>query len=208
MSSYFDFNVEFSKDIEYLSVDEFMYAQDLKLRKLFLKEEVNQFSVDNISKCIMQYNAEDAEIPIEDRVPIKLYISSNGGAVDDGFELIDVILSSVTPVYTINMGYEYSMAFLIGLAGHQRYCYKHSVFLMHDGTEFVWSSGSKAQDQIEFSKKRWSRVRDYVLERGNLSPDEYDSKTRVEWYMFADEAKEHGFVDYIVGEDVGIEDII
>ena len=142
------------------------------------------------------------------RVPILLYVVSNGGEVDSGFELIDVIQSSKTPVYTINLGYQYSMGFLIGLAGHKRFATKNAKYLMHDGSNFVYNSGAKAQDQMEFNRKVEERVKQYILSRSNVTSSEYDSKLRVEWYLFADEAKEKGFVDYIIGEDCDIDSVI
>ena len=52
------------------------------------------------------------------------------------------------------------------------------------------------------------RVRQFVLEHTKIDPELYDSKLRVEWYMFADEAKELGVVDYIVGVDCDMDEII
>lgn len=205
---YYDIQIKFSESIDYLSVSEYFYVLDLKQRKLFLKDEINQLNIDDITRHIMQYNADDIGIEPDKRRPIKLYLTSNGGAIDVGFELIDVILNSKTPVYTINTGYQYSMGFLVGLAGHKRFCTSNAKFLMHDGTEFVWASGSKVQDQMEFSKRNWERIKEYVMSRSNITEEEYDEKKRVEWYMFADEAKEKGFTDYIVGVDCDIEEII
>lgn len=122
--------------------------------------------------------------------------------------MIDAIRCSKTPVYTINLGYQYSMGFLIGLAGHRRYAMEHSKFLLHDGSNFIYNSGAKAQDQMEFNRKVEDRVKQYILSRSKLASEEYDSKLRVEWYMFSDEAKEKGFVDYIIGKDCDIDEII
>ena len=182
--------------------------KDLKQRKFFLTTEIGQDTVGDIVRHIMQINKEDKDIPVESRKPILLYIASNGGEVDSGFELIDVILASKTPVYTINMGYQYSMGFLIGLAGHKRYAAKNAKFLMHDGSNMVYGNSSKVQDRVRFDARVEERVRDYVLARSNITPEEYDSKFRVEWYMFADEAKEKGFTDYIIGVDCDLDDII
>ena len=156
----------------------------------------------------MQINKEDKGLEPHERMPILLYVTSNGGEVDSGFELIDVIMNSKTPVYTINLGYQYSMGFLIGLSGHKRFATRNAKFLMHDGSNFVYNSGAKAQDQMEFNRKIESRIKQYVLSRSKVSEEEYDSKLRVEWYLFADEAKEKGFVDYIIGEDCDINEIV
>lgn len=189
-------------------LDDIFYLKDIKQRKLFITEDIEQLTVNDVVKHILQINKEDTDIPIEERQPILLYISSNGGESDSGFLLIDVILNSKTPVYTINLGYQYSMAFLIGLAGTKRFATYHSKFLMHDGSSFVFNSGAKLRDQMDFETKVQERVKEYVLSRSNISGEEYDEKFRVEWYMFADEAKERGFVDYIIGIDCDVDCVV
>lgn len=206
---YYDIEVSIEKSlIEGGMIDELFYLQDLKQRKLFLNADIDQFSVADIVKHIMQINKEDKGLEPHERMPILLYVTSNGGEVDSGFELIDVIMNSKTPVYTINLGYQYSMGFLIGLSGHKRFATRNAKFLMHDGSNFVYNSGAKAQDQMEFNRKIESRIKQYILSRSKVSEEEYDSKLRVEWYLFADEAKEKGFVDYIIGEDCDINEIV
>lgn len=206
---YYDIEVSFEKSlIEGGMVDELFYLKDLKQRKLFLNSEIDQFTVADIVKHIMQINKEDKDIEPAERQPILLYVTSNGGEIDSGFELIDVIMNSKTPVYTINLGFQYSMGFLIGLAGHKRYATANAKFLMHDGSNFVWDSGMKAQGRMDFNKKIESRIKKYVMSRSKVTNEEYESKLRVEWYLFADEAKEKGFVDYIIGEDCDINEIV
>ena len=46
------------------------------------------------------------------------------------------------------------------------------------------------------------------LKQRKITEKEYSKKYRVEWYMYADEAKKNGFVDYIIGEDCSLDDII
>lgn len=206
---YYDIEIDFDKAlIDGGMVEELFYLKDLKQRKLFLNMEIDQISVADIARHILQYNREDMNIAPIDRQPILLYVVSNGGEVDSGFELIDVIQSSKTPVYTINLGYQYSMGFLIGLAGHKRFATRNAKYLMHDGSNFVYNSGAKAQDQMEFNRKVEERVKQYIISRSNVTSEEYDSKLRVEWYLFADEAKEKGFVDCIIGVDCDIDAVI
>lgn len=189
-------------------LEEQLYLRDLKQRKLFLNTEICLDSTGDIARHILQINAEDRDIPKEKRRPILLYICSPGGDVDSGFGLIDAIEASETPVYTINMGFEYSMAFLIGLSGHKRFAMKNAKFLMHDGSSFAYNSTSKLQDQMEFQKTAEHRIMEYVTSHSTLSEEEYREKWRVEWYMFADEAKEHGFCDCIIGEDCALDEVV
>ena len=199
-------------DVELLAqnggIDEVFRLHDIQNRKFYLMSDIDYISVFDIVRHILQINREDILVPADARRPIVIYIASNGGEVDAGFQLIDAIENSVTPVYTVNLSNAYSMGFLICLAGKKRFAMPNAKFLMHDGSNFVYGTGTKVQDQMEFQKKVDSRVRDYILSHSKLSPEEYDAKLRVEWFMFADEAKEKGFVDAIVGTDVSISNIV
>ena len=207
--TYYDIEIEFEEALLKSGfVEDVFYLRDLKQRKLFISTNICQETVDDAIRHIMQINREDMGVAREDRKPIILYVTSNGGDVDAGFALIDVILSSETPVYVINQGYQYSMGFLIGLAGHKRFAMPHAKFLMHDGSQFIYNSGAKAQDQMEFNKRMEERIKQYVLSRTEITSEMYDSQMRKEWYMFADEAKKLGVTDYIIGEDCTINDII
>lgn len=188
-------------------VDEYMYLQEIKDRKLFLKEEITVESVDHVVRNILKYNAEDRGKEPAERKPILLYISSDGGDVDSGFELIDVIENSKTPVYIINLGYCYSMAFIIFCAGHKRYASKNAKFLMHDGNSVIGGSTGKAQDTMDFAKRIEKKIREFILDKTNISYKEYMKNLRKEWYMFVDEAKAKGIVDGILGVDVDIDAI-
>lgn len=189
-------------------IEELFHLNDIRRRKLFLNDEINQFSVSDVIKHIMQYNSEDAGKPVGERTPILLYVTSLGGSVDAGFGLIDAIKTSETPVYTINLSFQYSMGFLIGLAGHKRFAMPNAKFLMHDGSNFVQSSGTKVKDVMEFNQRVDDRIKEYIIGCSNLTSEEYDDKLRVEWYLFADEAKEKGFTDYIIGVDCKMHEVV
>ena len=63
------------------------------------------------------------------------------------------------------------------------------------------------RDQMRFQEKVEDRVRKYIIDRTQITPEEYESKYRVEWYMFADEAKENGVIDSVIGQDAEIDAI-
>lgn len=207
--SYYDFDVDFETIlIENALLDDCFRLKDLKNRKLYLNSGIDMCSIEDVVKHIIRYNVEDKGIPVEERQPIRLYITSPGGDVYAGFELIDVIENSKTPVHTINLGFQFSMGFLLGISGHKRFASKHSKFLWHDGTSGALNSSAKVRDEMEFQNRNEDRIRQFILEHTNIDPELYDSKLRVEWYMFADEAKELGVVDYIVGIDCDMDEII
>lgn len=206
LDGYYETSDEISKNLS--SAYEIFYLKDLQQRKLVISENIEQEVVDDPIRHILQYNREDVGIPIEERKPILLYLTSDGGDVDAGFALADTILTSKTPVYTVNLGYWYSMAFLIGITGHKRFAMPNAKFLLHDGIHFAYGATSKVQDQMEFQRRAEMRIKHHVLNHTKITEREYNKKIRVEWYMFADEAKEKGIVDAIIGEDCDIDAII
>lgn len=91
--------------------------EDIENRRLYLNTVIDESVIDGAVYHILRYNRLDKDIPINERKPIIIYINSPGGNVTDGYGLIDAILTSTTPVYTVNLGIAYSMGFLIYIAG-------------------------------------------------------------------------------------------
>lgn len=191
-----------------LGLDDKFSVEDYDGRRLWLNCEVDECVIDNLVYHILRYNRLDRDLPKEKRKPVLLYINSPGGNVTDGFALIDAIRTSVTPVYTVNVGICYSMGFLIFIAGEKRYAMPHSTFLCHDGSAGAWDSTSKVKDRVAFETGQMEdKTKEYVLERTEISDGVYTAKHRVEWYMYPEEAKSYGVATDIVGVDCGIEEI-
>lgn len=182
---------------------------DRENRHLYLNDTVDESIIDSLVYMILRFNREDKGKEIKDRKPIILYINSPGGNVSDGYGLIDAILTSKTPVYTVNQAMCASMGFLIYIAGQKRYCMPHAEFLMHDGSSFGWDSTAKLKDRIDFETGQLEQMtKRYIISHTKIDEATYDIKYRVEWYFLPKEAKEIGVIDYIVGEDCDIDEII
>lgn len=182
---------------------------DRENRRLYLNGEVDEDIIDTLVYMIIKYNREDKDIPIEQRKPIILYINTPGGSVSDGFGLIDAMIASKTPVYTVNQAACYSMGFLIFLAGDKRYSMKNSTFLCHDGSSFAFGSMSKIKDRLEFETIQMEKhIMDYIISRTTISKELYKKNYKTEWYMYPDEAKKHGILTHIVGVDCDIDEIV
>jgi len=196
------------KEVYNYCLEDKFQLEDLKQRKLYINFEIDETLLNDITYHILRFNTEDKGKPIEERKPILLYCTSVGGSLIDGFSLIDIILASKTPVYTVNIGYWYSMGLHIGLAGHKRFATKNATCLLHDGQNFAYNSSGKLKDQMKFQDEQEKRIKEYVLSRTKLTSEEYDDNYRVEWYMYANQAKEKGMIDYVVGLDCSLEEII
>ena len=183
--------------------------EDVKQRRLYLNCEVDEQCIGDLAYHILRYNRLDKGIPVEERKPIILYLNTPGGSVSDGFGLIDAIITSKTPVYTVNQGMCMSMGFLIAIAGHKRFAMPHSEYLMHEGYTGVIDNMSKAKDRIDFEAGELeAATRKFVLEHTKITEELYEKKYRCEFYFLPDMAKELGVADAIVGVDCDIDEIV
>ena len=148
---------------------ESLYMEDIEARKLYINGEINETLMENITYYILKYNAVDKGIPAEQRQPILLYINSCGGSTISAMSLISTILCSKSPVYTINLGYNYSAGFMIMLAGAKRYSYKDSSFLLHDGMAGNCDNNAKVLDWAKFLEMQNKRIKDYIMSRSNIT---------------------------------------
>ncbi len=158
--------------------------------------------------CILRWNAQDKDIPIEKRKPIVLYINSKGGSSFDGQALIDVMLASKTKVKTVCFGMAASMAYLIFLAGHERYSFPNACLLMHEGAQEISNSASKTRDIMEFFDEVDERIKQFILSRTTIDSDFYDQVYKKELWMYADsKGKEFGIVHKIIGQDCDLDEL-
>ena len=204
-------NRDYAKAKEVISITPYdeLEFEEIRNRRLYINGVIDEEIITSIVFHILKYNREDKGVPVESRKPILLYINSPGGSVVDGYGLIDAILCSKTPVYTITQALCASMGFLIFLAGAKRYSMPRSQALLHDGFTGGMDSTAKMKDRMEFEAYQLEPMtKEYVLSRTKIDSKLYDEKYRIEWYMLPHEAKEHGIVTHIVGEDCDINEIV
>lgn len=190
-----------------MGIEDYFYLREYQDRKHFITDVIDAVTTEDLCKAIMQYNKDDAGIDPDKRKPIMIYLDTPGGDVSAGLRVIDIIQASKTPVYIVNIGICYSMGFMIYIAGHKRFASRNATFLMHDGSVSASGSASKTRDLMEFNNRVDERLRDMVLALTSISAELYDNKSRTEWYMFAEEAKELGVVDSILCVDCDMDDI-
>lgn len=192
-----------------LCYEDIFQQEDTENRMLYINGEIDENVIDSIVYYILRYNRLDKGKPRNERKPIILYINSPGGNVTEGYGVIDAILQSNTPVYTVNLAECYSMGFLIFIAGEKRFGMPNSTYLCHDGSSMAFDSMSKLKDRMEFEIGQMAEhTKNYVVSRTKISDEQYNDNYRKEWYFYPEEAKELGVVTHIVGTDCNIDEII
>lgn len=182
--------------------------ENLDKRILVFNEDVNESILENYILHILRWNREDKDIPVDKRKDITIYINSPGGSSMDGFNMVDVILASKTKVRCICFGLAASMGYHILLSGHERIAFKNSILLQHDGEVAIQNSTSKARDTMKFFDSMEKRTKEYVLSRTKMTEEFYDKIYEQEYWMYAQEARDLGCIDKIIGEDIELDDIL
>lgn len=151
--------------------------------------------------AIRFWNLMDKDVPIEERMPIKVYINSYGGSVTAGLTVIDAISMSKTPVYTIVMGTAYSMGLEIAISGHKRYCYKNASYLFHEGSIRTGSiDANKFKNLADFYKKELERTKQNLFRYTAVTEEWYKEHQNDDVWLFSEEALELKLVDEVIEE--------
>lgn len=168
-------------------------------RTIIFNREVNESIVETVILPLKEYEQDNIQ------EPVKLIISTPGGSVSDGLILCNVIDCYKKPLEIYIYGYACSMGTIILCAGNKnpnvtKYCYPFSFGLFHAGYSVIEGESLSVEDQIEFNKKTDSMIRDYVVANTKITEEEYKRNERRQWYLDAQEMKEKGLIDIIIGE--------
>lgn len=174
-----------------------LYYNALAKRRINFNDEIDD-NIHTIGELIIQFNEADKDIEPSERKPIKLCINTDGGDVSSTLYICDVIAASKTPIWTIGTGRCYSGGGLILMAGHKRFIYEDTTFLLHDGYNGYESSAGKFSDMSRFVEMRNDRIKNFVLAHSKINADDYDKNYRRDWFMMSDEIIKYGIADKVV----------
>lgn len=178
--------------------DLLMYYQNLDERILWLNDAVDSNTIEFVQR-IITWNVEDVGLPSEDRIPIKIFINSPGGYLNECLAVVDTMLMSKTPIYTVCVGMAASAASLIYLGGSKRYILKNARLLFHQGSAQVGGNAADVISSTDDYKKQLKNMKDLILDRcGKLEKRKLDSKWKTDWYVDAEEAVNIGAADVII----------
>lgn len=194
--------LENNKEKEVKSFDQLVeYYQCFNDRNLLIGPIDDEIAI-AVDSVIRFWNKadEEANIPVEERKPIKLYLNSPGGYLTSTLTMIDAIKMSKTPVYTIAIGEAYSGGFFTFLAGHKRYAYPHASFLYHEGATSNGGDANKFRNFAKFYEVQLNQLKQVVLQNTKITEEEYDKHIKDDWWLTAEEAIEYGIADEIIEE--------
>lgn len=188
------FEIEIPANLENLQLPDpglLAYYQNKEKRSFWIDFDIDTGLLE-ITKEIIEINRLDADIPIEERKPIKIMIFSSGGDLYAAINLLNVMLISATPIHTYNMGMAMSAGLLILLAGSKRYCLGGSKAMIHSGSAGIMGTAEQVEDTSKDYKKTIEYMQDYILSRANIDKKEFGRKKARDWYLDVPEQLKYG----------------
>lgn len=200
----FDITTLLEQLLQQNSCDSIMFQyfnQLINHRTIIFNKDINEDIIETVYLPLRDFENDESQ------KPVTLILNCIGGSVSDGFFFADYLTQYKKPLNIIVCGYAASMAALILAAGGKnanitRFCYPNSYALIHDGQVAVQASEVKtAADIMAFNDYIDKQIRQFFINNTNISPEEFDSHSRKQWFINSQEMKELGLIDKIIGVD-------
>jgi len=190
----------------------FEYGVDVKNRKVFLFDGVDEDTIGYVIKGLYLMETENTKEQIKNETvkPIELFIGSFGGSEYEMWALYDVIRTLQSPIHTVAIGKCMSAAPLLvacGEPGH-RYATPNTWFMVHQSWE-EWGSVDKdvlKKDIKHFDamEKRWYDLMALHSNKPATFWKAKCTKQKGDDYFDAYTAQEYGLIDHVWDEKDGV----
>jgi len=164
-----------------------------KARTLIISGEINQ-------QLASQVIAQLIALSIESEDPIDIFINSQGGHVESGDTIHDVIRFIKPRVRMIGTGWVASAGahIFLGAKKENRLCLPNTRFLLHQPAGGMRGQASDIQIEAEQIIRMRDRVNRMISEETGQSIDKIVKDTQRNFWMNAEEAVEYGIVARII----------
>ena len=165
----------------------------LKTRTVLVSGEVNDKLAE---KTIAQLLILDAE----SHDPIRVMITSEGGHIDSGFAVHDMLRFIESPIVTIGAGWVASIAvpILLGAPKERRFSLPNTRFLLHQPTGGTGGQASDIRIEAEEILKVRERLNGLIATETGQDLERVSKDSDRNFWMDAEQAKEYGLVGQVV----------
>lgn len=175
----------------------YQYYLNLLKRKIVINEQISDGLLETAILPFIEMDNDGTNKPIE------IILSTVGGEIYSGFNLVDQIENAKSPVIIHIMSMAASMGILIAMAGKNNpnvktVCHKFSVGLLHSGSQYLEGSAHAVKDLFDFSQQYEEKIKEYILSHTKIDKELYEKIERKEYWMDAQEMLRVGIVDEII----------
>ncbi len=166
-----------------------------KSRTLIISGEVNQKLAASVMAQLLALSSESSE-------PITIFINSQGGHVESGDTIHDMIRFVKPRVRIVGTGWVASAGALIYVSVPlgDRYCLPHTRFLLHQPAGGAGGTASDIDIEAREIIKMRERLNQLFAEQTGQTLKRIEDDTRRNFWLSASEAKDYGLVGSIIQE--------
>ncbi|MBR9990379.1 MAG: ATP-dependent Clp protease proteolytic subunit [Gemmatimonadetes bacterium] len=164
-----------------------------KARTLIISGEVNQKLAANVIGQLLAMDSQSSE-------PITIYINSQGGHVESGDTIHDVVQYIRSPVQMVGTGWVASAGALIYVAvpSDRRFSLPHTRYLLHQPAGGARGSAADVEIEAREILKMRERLNRVFAESTGQTVERIEDDTRRNFWLSAEEAVEYGLVGKII----------
>jgi ATP-dependent Clp protease protease subunit len=177
-------------------------------RNLFLAQQVDQDSMNALSKAIVEIREHDEYLEGYYKLhglvyvpkPITIYVDSYGGAVYQCFGLLSIMKDKGTSVNTTVTGCAMSCGFMIAIHGAHRKIHKHGTMMYHQVSSVAKGKVKDIEEDVIETKRLQGKIEEMTLENTKITNEKLEKvyKQKRDWFLDAKASLKWGCVDVII----------
>lgn len=176
-----------------------MLLKLLKQRTILIYGEINQDLAKTVTEQLLYLSAISDE-------PITMFINSQGGHVESGDTIHDVIRFIKPKVKMIGTGWVASAGITIYLAAEKedRYSLPNTRYMIHQPAGEIQGQSTEIQIEAKEILRMRKRVNQLIANATGQTLEQIEKDTDRNFWLSAEEAKDYGIVGQIVESDDAI----
>ncbi|MFQ7603539.1 MAG: ATP-dependent Clp protease proteolytic subunit [Enterococcus avium] len=176
-----------------------MMLKLLKQRTILIYGEINQDLAKSVTEQLLYLSAVSDD-------PITMFINSQGGHVESGDTIHDVICFIKPKVKMIGTGWVASAGITIYLAADKkdRYSLPNTRYMIHQPAGGVQGQSTEIQIEAKEILRMRKRVNKLIAKATGQTLEQIEKDTDRNFWLSAEEAKDYGIVGKIIESDSAV----
>ena len=179
--------------IEEEKKESFLLERLIKSRSIVIAGEINQKLVERVSQQLLILAQESGD-------PITIYLNTQGGHVESGDSIHDLIRFVKPKVRMVGTGWVASAGITIYLAAdkEERYSFPNTRYMIHQPMGGTQGQASDIQIEAKEIVKMRKRINKLIANRTERDIKKVEVDTERNFWMSPTEAMEYGIVNKII----------
>ena len=166
---------------------------EMDAAEMVLSGPIGSGYADDSGTSAKEFREALAKIPTDRKVRVR--INSEGGSIQDGLEMFNLLKQRGEAITCVIDGYALSCASLVALAGHTLIAPKSSVVMIHTPRIETYGDAAEHKAAIKMLAKHQDMMADVYAEELDISTEEAHSMMEAETWLTGKEMVDAGWAD-------------